>query len=168
MGEKEHRTASPLSRAIALQVLLPLVVGVLIYVAWRREEVLVVSWLPASTVRAARSGLGGWGVPRLILASGADAAWGWAFGAAIGLVWRGRRTRARTFWLVLGGAAAAYAELGQLWGLPPGTFDIVDLAAIVGAYALAAFLVLRSASDDPGLGDPSVGGDRAGTTVTKR
>jgi hypothetical protein len=153
------------ARTIAWQVVLPLVVGVVIYVAWRREEVLLVSWLPTSTVQAARSGLGGWAVPRLILASGADAAWGWAFGAALALVWRGRKTRARTFWLVAGGAVAAYAEIGQLWGLPPGTFDIVDLVAIVGAYALAAFVVLRSARDDPRLRDPAVGGDGAVPTV---
>lgn len=132
------------ARTVAWQVVLPLVIGALIYVAWRREEVLLVSWLPASTVHAARRGLGGWAVPRLILASGADAAWGWSFGAALALVWRGRESRARTFWLVVGGAVAAYAEIGQLWGLPPGTFDIVDLIAIVGAYALAAFIVLRT------------------------
>jgi hypothetical protein len=155
------------ARTIAWQVLLPLVIGVVIYVAWRREEVLLVSWLPAATVHAARSGLGGWAVPRLILASGADAAWGWAFGAALAVVWRGRKSRARTFWLVAGGAVAAYAEIGQLWGLPPGTFDIVDLIAIVGAYALAAFLVLRSARDDPRLRDPAVRGDGAASTVSE-
>jgi hypothetical protein len=153
------------ARTIAWQVMLPLLIGVVIYVAWRREEVLVVSWLPARTVQAARSGLGGWAVPRLILASGADAAWGWAFGAALALVWRGRKSHARTFWLVGGGAVAAYAEIGQLWGLPPGTFDVVDLIAIVGAYALAAWLVLRSARHDPRLGDPPVGGDGAVPTV---
>lgn len=154
-------------RTIVLQVVLPLVIGVVIYVAWRKDPVLLVSWLPDATVRAARSGLGGWAVPRLVLASGADAAWGWAFGAALALVWRGRKTRARTFWLVTGGAVAAYAEVGQLWGLPPGTFDTVDLIAIVGAYALAAFLVLRSASDDPRLRDPAIGGDGAGPSVSE-
>lgn len=159
MGRAVKANAVFLPRAIVIQVLLPLIVGVLIYVAWRKDSVLLVSWLPESTVHAARSGLGGWAVPRLILASGADAAWGWAFGASMALVWRGSKARARTFWLLTGGAVAAYAEIGQLWNLPPGTFDIVDLIAIVGAYALAAFIVLRSATDEPGLADPGVGVD---------
>lgn len=132
------------ARAIALHVVLPLVLGVLIYVAWRRDAVLLVGWLPASSVAALRNGLGAWALPRLLLSSGADAGWGWAFGAAIALVWRGRRGRARTFWFLAAGAVAAWAELGQIWQLPPGTFDIVDLVAIVGAYALGACVVTRS------------------------
>lgn len=72
--------------------------------------------------------------------------------------------------MVTGGVVAAYAEIGQLWQLPPGTFDIVDLIAIVGAYALATFIVLRSgksASDDPSLRDPAVRGGGAGSTMSE-
>jgi hypothetical protein len=155
-------------RAIALHVVLPLILGALIYVAWRSDRVELVTWLPSSTVAAARDGARSFSLPRIVLGSAPDAAWGWSFGAALALVWRDRPGKRRRAWLVVGACVAAYAEVGQLWGLPPGTFDVIDLLSIVGAYALAAFVILRR--HEPHLGDPGHGQGpvAGGRAVTER
>jgi len=128
-----------LGRRVLLLVGLPLGVGAGIYVVWRAEEVRLVTWLPVGVVRAMRGSLGAIPLPSIVVASGSDAAWGFAFGAALGLVWQGRLAEPRArLWLAAGAAIAASAEIGQLWGLPPGTFDVVDLIAITLGYALGA------------------------------
>ncbi|MBX3233113.1 MAG: hypothetical protein KF837_37665 [Labilithrix sp.] len=135
---------------------MPLVVGAILYVVWRAEEVRLVTWLPAALVRALRSSLGAVPLPRIVVASGSDACWGFAFGAAIGSIWRGRLAERRArLWLAAGATIAAYAEIGQLWQLPPGTFDVVDLVAIAGGYALGASI----SAHQPRLRDPGLGGE---------
>lgn len=152
---------------VALHVVLPLVLGVLVYVAWRTTDVELVTWLPEASVRALRGSIGRLPLPAAVLGSAPDAAWGWAFGAALALVWRGRPLRAKRWWLGGGAIVAAYAEIGQLWGVPPGSFDVIDLAAIVVGYALGAALASRS-GNEPGLGDPGGGGRRARAVVPER
>lgn len=121
---------------VALHVLVPLLLGVVIYVAWRTTDVTLVGWMPIAIVHALRSTLGALPLPRVVAGSAPDLAWAWAFGAALALVWRGSAWRAKAPWLALGLLLAACAEVGQLWGVPPGTFDVVDLLAIVVGYVL--------------------------------
>lgn len=128
---------------VVVHVVLPLVLGVLVYVAWRTTDVELVTWLPDAIVRALRGSIGRIPLPRVVLGSAPDAAWGWSFGAALALVWRGRPLRAKRAWLAAGALVAAWAEIGQLWGVPPGRFDVFDLVAIVAGYAAAVVVVSR-------------------------
>ena len=56
-------------RAIATiaTALLPLVLGVVFYVAWRTEEVRVVTWLPLAVVRALRASIGRIPMPAIVI-----------------------------------------------------------------------------------------------------
>jgi hypothetical protein len=81
--------------------------------------------------------------PALILGSLPDAAWAWAFGATLSLVWLGRPWRAKAPWLVAGALLALFAEIGQAIGVIPGTFDAIDLVAIALGYAAGALLAGR-------------------------
>jgi len=129
---------------VLLLVVVPLVLGAVVYVAWRPADVVLVSSLPAAIVGALHATLGAWHPPRVVVDSAPDLAWAWAFGAALALVWRAPPWRAKAPWLAAGLVVAASAEIGQLWGVPPGTFDVVDLAAIVVGYALGAMAASRA------------------------
>lgn len=123
---------------VLLLVIAPLVLGAVVYVAWRPTDVVLVGWFPVAIVHALRTTLGAWHLPRVLVESAPDLAWAWAFGAALALVWRARPWRAKAPWLAAGLVVAASSEIGQLWGVLPGTFDVIDLAAIVVGYALGA------------------------------
>jgi hypothetical protein len=127
-------------RRAFLHIVLPLALGVVAYVAWRPTAVRVVTWLPRVVVDALRATLGRVPLPRIVAGSLPDAAWAWAFGAALGLVWRDGAARERAPWLAAGAAMAAGVEVGQAAGVIPGTFDWVDLASIAGGYALGALV----------------------------
>lgn len=129
---------------LAFHVVLPLVLGVAVYVAWRTTDVVLVTWLPNAVVHALRATIGAVPLPRVVVASAPDLAWAWAFGSTLALVWRGRPARLKAPWLAAGALVAAFAEIGQRWGVPPGTFDIVDLLAILAGYALGATVASRA------------------------
>ena len=132
----------PLQRVL-FHVLVPLLLGVVVYVAWRTTDAVLVGWLPMAAVHALRTTLGALHLPRVVVESAPDLAWAWAFGAALALIWRTRPWRVKAPWLAIGLAVAASAEIGQVWGVPPGTFDITDLVAIVVGYALGATVASR-------------------------
>ena len=117
---------------------LPLVIGVVAYVAWRAAPVRVVTWLPSVAVSLVRGTIGRVPLPRFVAGSLPDAAWGWAFGAALAIVWRGRGWREKAPWLAAGAALAIGVEIGQAAGVVPGTFDWIDLVSIAIGYGLGA------------------------------
>ncbi len=134
---------------VTLHVILPLVLGAAMYAAWRSPEIRLVAWLEEvlpGTGGRARSGGALVGVPSAIAGSLPDAAWGWALGAALSLLWRGATLRARIPWLMGGGALAVGTELGQAVHVVPGTFDPLDLAAIGVGYTLGMLIAGRDAA----------------------
>lgn len=128
------------STRIFLHVLVPLTLGVVAYVAWRETEVRVVTWMPRVFVDVLRGTIGRIPMPHAIAGSLPDCAWGWAFGAALGIVWRARPWREKAAWLITGGVLTAFVEIGQAIGVIPGVFDWLDLVSMVVGYALGAFI----------------------------
>jgi len=140
------------ARRAVLLVVLPLVVGVLGYAAWRSEEIRLVHWLAyllPRAVRTARSGGAALGLPRVVVGVVPDLAWAFAFGACLTLVWRGRTGAQGKVWIGAGFVVALGCELGQAWGLLPGTFDRLDLVAIAVGYAGGALLSARETAHRP-------------------
>ena len=135
-----------LARVAAVHVVVPLVIGTLTYATWRSTDVRIVGWMSRIAPRgvAAMQGTGASRLPAVILGSLPDAAWAWAFGAALSLVWFGRAWREKAPWLAAGALLALCAEVGQAVGVVPGTFDVIDLAAIALGYAAGAALASRS------------------------
>jgi hypothetical protein len=128
-----------------VHVVVPLAIGTLAYAAWRSSDVRIVSWMSRIAPRGVRAlhDAGPSRAPALILGSLPDAAWAWAFGATLSLVWLGRPWRAKAPWLVAGALLALFAEIGQAIGVIPGTFDAIDLVAIALGYAAGALLAGR-------------------------
>jgi hypothetical protein len=150
-----HASVSPTARVSALRpwgtfVVLPLALGVLAYLTFRAPGIRLFSWAHGLGLDGAVSTLRDVGapvrahLPSWLLGSAPDAAWAFSFGAAVGLVWRGRTSRAAWAWRVGCGIVAATVELGQGLGVVPGVFDYVDLGSMVGGYALGCWLVTRA------------------------
>ena len=132
---------------VLLHVIVPLAIGTLAYAAWRSTDVRIVSWMSWAAPGGVRAlhDAGPSRAPALVLGSLPDAAWAWAFGAALSLVWLGRPWREKALWLGGGAVLALFAEIGQALGVVPGTFDVLDLVAIALGYAAGATLASRSA-----------------------
>jgi hypothetical protein len=143
LGVKTRRGSVP--ARVLVHVVLPLVIGALTYAAWRSTDVRIVTWMSRIAPRgvAAMQGTGASRAPAVILGSLPDAAWAWAFGAALSLVWLGRAWREKAPWLAAGALLALFAEVGQAVGVVPGTFDASDLVAIALGFAAGAALAGR-------------------------
>ncbi len=125
-----------------VHVAVPLLLGALAYAAWRSTDVRVVAWMsriaPHGVVAVQRSGASR--VPAVVLGSFPDAAWAWAFGATLSLVWYGRAWREKAGWLGAGMMLALCTEIAQALGVVPGTFDAADLVAIAVGFVAGAVL----------------------------
>lgn len=57
-------------------------------------------------------------------------------------VWAGQRGLAQTWWMLALPAIAVVAELGQMTGTVPGTFDFFDLVFLV-IVSIVAYIILK-------------------------
>jgi hypothetical protein len=132
---------------LASHVALPLAIGTVAYAAWRSTDVRLVTWMarlaPGGLAIMRGAARARSGAPALILGSLPDAAWAWAFGASLSLLWLGRPWREKAPWLGAGALLAVLTEVGQAAGLVPGTFDPSDLVAIALGFAAGAALAGR-------------------------
>ncbi len=126
---------------ILTRVALPLALGAAIYLLLRPTAPRFVAALlevPIAGPRLAQ--LREWSVPAGADASWLhmipDAAWAFALGALLSIVWRGGARRARAAWCAIGLAAALGYEMAQRWHWVPGWFDASDLVAEAVGYAL--------------------------------
>lgn len=137
------------ARRVGLHVVAPVAVGALIYLLFRSPDLLVFDWAeqvglaaPLSSVRdftlPARSVLPSW-----FVFSVPDGLWVYGLTAAMALIWGGHISVDALPWLASGLVLGGGGELGQMPGLVPGTFDLVDLVMVVGAFVLALSIPAR-------------------------
>ena len=123
-------------------VVLPVGVGAFIYVGWRSTDLLVFRWIEVvgatGLVYRPSVPLPGW-----VLYSLPDGCWVYAYTSWLLMIW-GRMTA----WVFTGVVLAVGAELGQLIGIVPGTYDHLDMAFYVGAFFLASTLVRSSLQEE--------------------
>jgi hypothetical protein len=127
---------------LVLNSVLPLLVGGMIYVCWRGDGLLMFDWFR-------RAGLDAWVVqlraaaapagslmPRWVVFSLPDALWVYAMTAFLAATWLDADRRAfRVGWISLACLLGAGAEVGQLAGVVPGTFDPADFSLCLLAFA---------------------------------
>jgi hypothetical protein len=115
--------------AYAAMVALPLALGVASYAVLR-------SWVPLVGAHAAL-----WPTaPRVLRDHFADAAWGFALGAFVSLVWLDQKRAHRLAWVAIAALAAAGIELLQSASVLRGVFDPVDLVVQTGSVMVAAVI----------------------------
>lgn len=127
------------SRDVVLHVLLPLAVGAAIYAGWRDQTLLGWRWAEAlgagdvagairGALRAAASGLPSWVVYTL-----PDALWVYALAWSLGRLHLRAPRSERALAVAVPIAMGPGAELAQLVGWLPGTFDVLDVFATAAA-----------------------------------
>jgi hypothetical protein len=134
----------------SIHVMLPLLVGGVVYICWRAPNLLMfrwfaelglgpaIDWLRVGTASAQTA------LPHWFVYSLPDGLWVYALTALMMLLWRGVHSLPlKIFWLSLGALIGVGSELAQLAGILPGAFDAVDL--LVCLVAPAAALVFTSA-----------------------
>ena len=128
----------------AVHVALPILLGGVIYVCWREPNLLMFRWLRALGLESkvdnlrfltapARSF-----IPHWMIYSLPDGLWVYALTALMIFLWRNETSlTGRFIWISLGPLLGAGAEIGQLAGFVPGTFDFADLFVCLIAPAFA-------------------------------
>ncbi|HEY6046787.1 MAG TPA: hypothetical protein VIU65_09300 [Pyrinomonadaceae bacterium] len=132
---------------LVLHVLTPVTVGGLIYLRWRDSNLLMFKWFRAlgleTVVGWLRAGAGepsGWFF--WLAYSLPDGLWVYALTALMIFLWRDARSSTRFLWPSLGLLLGAGSELGQLAGVVPGSFDVIDL--LVCVFAAVAAMIFTS------------------------
>lgn len=135
---------------LSIHVLLPLLVGGLVYICWREPNLLMFKWFGAlgleSSIESLRlaTSAGQTAVPRWLIYSLPDGLWVYALTALMVLLWRGTDSLpVKMFWLSMGLLLGAGSELGQLARVLPGAFDPIDLLVCLVAPAAALLLTSR-------------------------
>ena len=126
-----------------MHVILPLLVGGLMYVCLRDPNLRMFQWFDfigagslVTRLRFTAAPLQNT-IPFWIQFSVPNALWVYSLTAFMSLVWSGTDSRTKPFWLSLGLLFGAGTEFGQALNLVPGSFDIIDLSLCVIATPLA-------------------------------
>ena len=128
------------ARAWLLHAVAPVLAGGLLYGLFRTERLLGWRWAEQAgldgALRSVRDLGAGWSVPEWVAFSLPDALWCYAFAWTVCRATATLPVRERVAWLALPVLLGPGAELGQLVGVVPGTFDVLDLVLCVVAVGL--------------------------------
>lgn len=126
-----------------VHVVVPLLVGGIIYITWRSETLRMFGWFESVQLDGAVYGLrdmyGGQvsQLPMWLLYSLPDAVWVYSFAMYMGLVWVDTNPRVAFSLSAIGPTLGIGGELGQAFGIVPGTFDVVDLLLLLAVSVIA-------------------------------
>ncbi|HJL18266.1 MAG TPA: hypothetical protein RMH99_21560 [Sandaracinaceae bacterium LLY-WYZ-13_1] len=150
-GPRKPRDGERSTLAWALHAVAPVVLGGVIYLGWRTRGLLLWDWAAEAGLDAALGALRGGllaalaAPPAWVRFSLPDALWVYALTWSVARLQRPSRPLVRAAWLSVPALLGPGAELLQLVGLP-GTFDRLDLALCLLAFALGAWRGLSPAS----------------------
>ena len=127
------------STFLTIHIILPLLIGLIIYALFRNGDLKIYEWLEAIGYKASFDFnlLGSrlaTHIPNWLKFSLSDGIWIYVFTSSIFLIWS---HKVNTFWLITPLVIGIGLELSQLYKFIPGTFDYVDLLFLVSAYVLA-------------------------------
>ena len=134
-------------RFILVHVVVPVLVGGLIYTFWRKPTLLVFSWYDFvglnGIVDSLRSGAQPYysSLPEWFLFCLPDGLWVYAMTSFMAGLWVASPKPYLLFWISLAPVLAIGGELGQLFGFVEGTYETRDLVFYLAGFTLAAFVV---------------------------
>lgn len=128
---------------ILLHIILPLGIGSLIYVLWRVQTLRVFVWFDALGVSPEVLHVRQWfkhygeTLPAWVLFSLPASLWMYSMVAWFQMALLQSDVRCRATWHSIALSLGVGTELGQLWGVVPGTFDLKDVAFYVAGWTAA-------------------------------
>lgn len=136
---------------VGIHVGLPLVLGGIVYLFFRRSSILLDRWVPAMGLApfVGRIHLIAQHIrlPQWCVYSAPDGLWVYSLTYSLGRTWLFASRWQRITWTAVGPFVGIGGELGQLVGIVPGTFDIPDLFCItIASIAAVLFLRLKGAN----------------------
>ena len=118
-----------------VHVILPVLCGGLVYIAYRSTDLKMFSWFNSagldSIIVSFRTVLTPAYFPDWFIYSLPDSLWTYALTCGMIALWSNRITAKSAAWIFVGPFIAITAEIGQTLGLINGTFDKIDLAFIL-------------------------------------
>ena len=133
---------------IFINIIIPLIIGVVIYAFYRNENLLVFTWVeyviglkPSLNFSLdLTQSLMNLHIPNWIIFSLPDGIWIYVLTSTIFVVWA---QKIHLFWLSVPIFLGIGLEIFQLYNLVPGTFDSIDLMFLLSGYAIALFLGIK-------------------------
>lgn len=132
-----------LKNTVFIHVLLPLLIGGLIYVLFRNESLIMFKWFDnlglLEQIKGLRAVLNPMKsiLPNWVYYSLADGLWTYAFVSAYLIYYK------VDYWLLLPFVLSIGVEILQYFQLFQGTFDVIDLLCCIVGYTLP-FLLLKN------------------------
>lgn len=133
-------------KLINIHILLPIIVGGLIYLSFRHTTLNMFKWFELmslsyminelrETLYPIRPFL-----PEWIIYSLPDGLWVYSFSSSFIIIWHEDFAMAKP-WLIIPLFLGAFAEIFQYFGILPGTFDLIDFFVCIIASILSIYFV---------------------------
>lgn len=129
-------------------VLIPLLIGGIIYILFRSDNLTMFNWfntLGLATIidMWRQTTIGHINLPAYLVFSVPDALWIFAFTNLMLIIWQDRLSKNSIFWIMLAPTIGIFSELGQIFKIIPGTFDIIDLTLILIATSVPILQTIK-------------------------
>ena len=131
-----------MKRQIIIGHLFTLLLGGLVYISFRQDTLKMFRWFDSINLSAVISELRlltlplSDHLPNWFLYSLPDGLWLCSYLSVLLVVWDNVISKHNIHWLLLVPIIAIVSEIGQLFGIIPGTFDIFDLTFYIGGTIL--------------------------------
>jgi len=139
--DAELENVRSMYKRIVLNVILPLILGVFLYVLYRKGDLIIFEWLNNSYISGLQKYMGiglkwSFKLPNWIIYSFPDGLWAYALSYTIIIVWN--KSMKPVVLVLLTCLLGVSVEIFQLLKIISGTFDLVDVAlsviAVISAY----------------------------------
>jgi hypothetical protein len=139
-----------MKKQIIIGHFLTLLLGGLVYISFRQDTLKMFSWFDRVNLSEVISELRLFTLPltdhlpNWFLYSLPDGLWLFSYLSVLLVVWDNTISKQNIHWLLLVPAVAVFSEIGQLFGVVPGTFDIFDLTFYLGGTVLPILIFTNS------------------------
>lgn len=122
-----------MKKQIIIGHILTLVLGSFIYISFRQNTLVMFSWLDRVNLLEVISDYRlftlPWveNLPNWFLYSLPDGLWLFSYLSILLAVWDNTISKHNVLWFLLVPSVAVFSEIGQLFSIVPGTFDLIDL-----------------------------------------